>query len=97
MINYAAIINDSDDEENVPPMLAASRIYNISLYLSMQPNQANSDNVHNNGNINNDTKPVTFKKKNVPQMGRKKANRALNGISYIVLYIFFIYMFVYLQ
>jgi hypothetical protein len=41
----------------------------------------------NHNNINVDTKPLTFKKKNVSQMGRRKANRAQNG-KHILVYAF---------
>jgi hypothetical protein len=35
---------------------------------------------YNNDILDADNKPVSHKKKNISQMGRKKANRAQNGI-----------------
>lgn len=98
-VDNTTVSDYSDDEpennENITTRvtLAESIEYNRSLFLTLlQPREANRD------NKNNDTKSVAFKKNNVPQMSRKKANRALNGIFvYIYIIYFFIYMFVYLQ
>lgn len=48
----------------------------------------------NNDNKDVETKSVAYKKKNISQMGRRKANRAQNGIIYLlVLFMFVFYVY----
>uniref|UniRef100_A0A2S2Q2T0 Uncharacterized protein n=1 Tax=Sipha flava TaxID=143950 RepID=A0A2S2Q2T0_9HEMI len=58
---------------NNEPDSSLSSVPNSSLYPELRYSMES-----NHNNINVDTKPLTFKKKNVSQMGRRKANRAQN-------------------
>lgn len=86
--------DESENNENSTSNLTLtnSTAYYRNLYSELMLSyEANRD------NTNNDTKSVAFKKKNISQMGRKKANRALNGISiYCCTYIhIFFYLSIY--
>lgn len=70
------ISNDESDcePENESYSSLPSIPRNRNLYL-----ETRYSNESRNDDINVDTKPLAFKKKNISQMGRRKANRALNG------------------
>lgn len=78
MYFVSASENESDNESytnTLPITINNSREY----YRSML-NEISLSYEFINRNRNVETKTVSLKKKNVPQMGRRKANRALNGI-----------------
>lgn len=60
-------------------------IDSTSYYRTLYPELMLSYNV-NNDTTNVDSKSSAFKKKNISDMGRKKANRTLNGIIVYTVY-----------
>lgn len=69
--------SDHSDYEILPPSIENHSSYYRQLLGQLRPDLVQ---IANNYNIDVDPKP---KKKNVSQMGRRKANRALNGINYL--------------
>lgn len=82
---YTTSDSDSDNNENNDSHIFPVRIINsMDYYRSLLPELML--NVHHEGNsgVNND-RPVIFKKNNASHLGRRKMNRAQNGI-YIHIY-----------
>lgn len=74
---YSTTNSDASDESDYEMIMPSVTIVDYSAYYrNLCPELRISYNVDNS---DADTKPVSYKKKNISQMGRKKANRAQNG------------------
>ncbi|XP_022166364.1 R3H domain-containing protein 4-like [Myzus persicae] len=73
---YSTTNSDASDESDYEMIMPSVTIVDYSAYYrNLCPELRISYNVDNS---DADTKPVSYKKKNISQMGRKKANRAQN-------------------
>jgi len=91
---YSTTNSDASDESEYEMMMPPVTMVDYSAYYrNLFPELRISYNVEYD-NSDADTKPVSYKKKNISQMGRKKANRAQNGtlIIYICLRVYQIKM-----
>lgn len=79
LVDNTTVSDYSDDESENDESITSNLtlIDSTTYYRSLYPELMLSHEA-NNDNKNNDTKSVAFKKKNISQMGRKKANRASN-------------------
>jgi len=83
---YSTTNTDASDESDYETEMPSVAIVDYSTYhRNLYPELRISYNVeYDNSDV--DTKPVSYKKKNISQMGRKKANRAQNGTLIICIF-----------
>lgn len=86
MVLYSSTSTDASDESDYEMLVPNVAIVDYSSYYrNLCPELRISNNVEYD-NSDADIKTVSYKKKNISQMGRKKANRAQNGTLIIYIY-----------